>query len=319
MICVIIGELFIRNFYPEYNPIGNIEFQNKGDNLILAPANFEGRQWRSSGDFNVEININSYGFRDTKDLKESTSKDLFVIGDSFCFGHGVEEEERFSNKLQELLADTIRIYNIGISGSHVKNYEKQIAYAKEHGANVKNIVLGIFMGNDIYNYEDLKESRIETPLDSKKAGLKEWLFTNTSLYNFIAYRIQSVESIRNFLVKVGLAIDPANSFPQIAFGEEKLRSTANQVELIVKNHNHLVVIIPVITNWIGEERETILKEHDYFISLLREKNIRTLDMKVFFEKETKNPAKDFHFKNDAHWNRDAHQLAAEAIYKAWQN
>jgi hypothetical protein len=44
--------------------------------------------------------FNDKGFRDPKNLQESAKTDWFVLGDSFSFGSGVKEEQRFSNLLE---------------------------------------------------------------------------------------------------------------------------------------------------------------------------------------------------------------------------
>ena len=59
---------------------------------------------KNTGDYDVEVTFNELGLRDARSLKASTPDSIVVVGDSFAFGWGVEERQRFSNLLQERLA-----------------------------------------------------------------------------------------------------------------------------------------------------------------------------------------------------------------------
>ena len=316
-ICFVILEQIVRKIYPQYDPSGNIVFENKGDGLVLGPANFSGRQWRNSGDFNVGVEINQYGFRDKKDLAQSRSKDIFIAGDSFTFGHGVEEEERFGNVFQTLMKDSIQVFNIGISSSHFLNYEKHIEYAKAKGANIQNIILGVCMANDIHNYDALSKIEFRSK-SSNRRSIKDWLNKKSCLYNFLAARLQSNQMLRNFLIKLGLVKNKVSDSSRFVYGEKKLESSADQLQKLLKNYNHLIVIIPSITNWEGEEKLKTKEEQDFFIAQLKKRNLSVIDIKSVFENHNNDPASTFHFQHDFHWNKKGHQLAGKAIFKEWK-
>ena len=316
IVCFVLLEQVVRKIYPQYDPSGNIVFEKKGDGLVLAPANFSGRQWRNSGDFNVGIEINQYGFRDQKDLVQSRSKDIFIVGDSFSFGHGVEEKERFGNVFQELMKDSIHVFNMGISHSHFLNYEKHIEYAKNKGANIQNIILGVCMANDIHDYDAL--SKIKSPSKPfNRLSAKDWLNKKSCLYNFIAYRLQSNQMLRIFLVKMGLVKSKVSLTASTIYGKKLLDNSANQLQTMLKGYNHLIIIIPLISNWKGERRRKITEEHAYFISQLQKRNLSVLDIKPVFESQNPDPVTPFHFQHDYHWNKKGHQLVGESIFREW--
>ncbi len=59
---------------------------------------------------------NRHGFRSSRELDEPDARRrIVVLGDSFVFGEGVEESERFTNVL-ETLEPTWRIDNLGMTG-----------------------------------------------------------------------------------------------------------------------------------------------------------------------------------------------------------
>jgi hypothetical protein len=60
LICLFILELTMRKFYPSFDPRGKITFQEIEEDLILGKLLFSGRQWRTSNEFNVQVDINNY-------------------------------------------------------------------------------------------------------------------------------------------------------------------------------------------------------------------------------------------------------------------
>jgi len=69
------------------------------------------RDFRVMGD---HIRHNRRGFRDVEHIKDGRPGILF-LGDSFVWGYGVGQEERFTDRLRLKLPDAA-IYNLGVSG-----------------------------------------------------------------------------------------------------------------------------------------------------------------------------------------------------------
>ena len=115
-------EIILTLIFPQFNPAGRVVVFRNEDGVLLGKKNFSGRQWNSIGDFNVSIKFNNFGLRDKKDLSSSTEGDVFVVGDSFVFGYGVEEDKRFSNLLEQRIK--LPIFNLGIQGTDFNDYDK---------------------------------------------------------------------------------------------------------------------------------------------------------------------------------------------------
>ncbi|MHC4706723.1 MAG: SGNH/GDSL hydrolase family protein [Planctomycetota bacterium] len=100
----------------------------------------------SQRDFSVEIAINSHGMRDDEYPMERTEKKrALVIGDSFGWGFGVEQQERFSEILENTHPDW-EIINASVSGYGT---DQQFLYLKEKGISFKpDLVLLLFYKND---------------------------------------------------------------------------------------------------------------------------------------------------------------------------
>ena len=80
----------------------------------------------NNGAYDIAVRFNAHGLRDTKDLVQSKTGDLFVVGDSQCMGYGIAEEKRFSNSDHSVL--NVPIFKLCIPGSF-ENYEKRVDYA----------------------------------------------------------------------------------------------------------------------------------------------------------------------------------------------
>src|SRR5438105_11497873 len=83
-------ELAARIFFPEYDPSGQVRFVRGHDGTRIGQPGAVLRQFKNTGDYDVEVRFNTWGFRDDKALTQATDRDYFVVGDSFAFGWGVE-------------------------------------------------------------------------------------------------------------------------------------------------------------------------------------------------------------------------------------
>ena len=115
-----VSEALLRGLSIRPFPIWSPRYMHVSDEVLgLVPApHFVGRQ--ETSEFSVEIRINSLGLR-SPELPDSLGPVVFVLGDSFAFGHGVEQEETAAYRLaQELnsrrsVVDApIRVLNAGV-------------------------------------------------------------------------------------------------------------------------------------------------------------------------------------------------------------
>jgi len=307
VVSVLLMEYLVRWILPVYDPPGMISFAYE-NGVPLAPKNFVGRQWKNTEDYDVSVRINSYGFRDNKDLSESTGEDLFVVGDSFSFGHGVEECERYSNLLETLLGK--RVYNISIP-TNIDGYDRLLAYAEEQGATVQNLLIGICMENDIRDYE-----AGEMPRSGCFWGAKVYLTGHSAAYNALTAIIHQNAHLERVASRMKLvAEDPIRSgtrFPS----KVAIESSVKRLKTLQEHHQIgkvTIVIIPSRGLWLGDERQMHAKVHEEFVGGLLANGFKVIDLRGTFEKE--GAPLQYHFKNDPHWNAQGHLQAAEAIFR----
>ncbi len=118
MITIALLELVLRMFdeIPVHrNPLSGFHVADSTLGWIGRP-DYRGR-FRSQ-DFNVVIEHDAQGFRrstfDTRKLAES-SRRIALLGDSFTWGWGVENDELFANLLQDRLGSSALVKNYGVS------------------------------------------------------------------------------------------------------------------------------------------------------------------------------------------------------------
>jgi hypothetical protein len=300
-------ELLIRWFLPVFDPSGYIKFKFDGNGLCLAENNFKGKLWINTGEYNVAVTINKYGFRDSKDIKDSNYNDIFVVGDSFSFGYGVEENERFSNILENLSGR--KVYNISIPGD-IDQYIKLLDYAEKNGAKISNLIIGLCMENDLREYSKV------IPKDTLSAKTKRFLFTKSALARFVAAKLSSSERLRAYAEQLHLLYAQLETLPVQNYSDDLINQSVDKIVLLSKRYNLLVCIIPSRALWVGSERTRLeqLKIHTSFINALRRNKISVADLRETFEKLPGMPL-DYHFKYDGHWNAKGHRIAAQIIYE----
>jgi len=318
-VCLGLLECLVRWLFPMYDPAAVVKFYFNQDGVLLGEKNTVANQSMKAGDFNVQIHINQYGFRDKKDVKWSTAKDWFVVGDSFSFGHGVEEEDRYSNVLEGMLGQPV--YNISIPADF-DGYDKLVAYAQQHGATIKQLLIGVCMENDLQHYiqqaspsSDISSSEHDvqasssSPYDVKIRKsivfrLRMFLGERLAIYNLVNalfYRSQFLERI---IKKVGF-VDKS---------EEVLESSSDRLVRLKMQRDIpevVVVIIPSRALWLGENKAVERQIHTRFVEFLKQRGFPVIDLLPYFEAGG-NPLQ-YHFKNDGHWNMNGHGKAAEVI------
>ena len=314
LLSAVLGEGLIRLILPLYDPIGMVSFHLNEEGLPLGAKNSVTRQWKNTGDFNVMIRINSYGFRDGKDIQFSSADDFFVVGDSFSFGWGVEEEKRYSNLLEAALGT--RVYNIATGSANMRTYENLIRYAIENGATIRNLIIGVCMENDILDYDHSSSPpSYRTKNRSEKVkSLKSWLMGHSALYNLTASLIHQNEMLKKVATRTGFVIENYDGMNQSIFNEAALSSSARKLLELTRPYNSFIVIIPSRGLWVGNNRKTERIVHEEFVRRLTALGLNVIDLRSPFE-ESGNPLQ-YHFKNDGHWNERGHLLAAQIIAKS---
>jgi len=299
---------------PVYDPSGNVTFTMQDFGAPLAKPNFVGRQWKNTGDYNVAIRINDLGFRDARDVSDAKKNDLVFVGDSFTFGWGVGESERFSNQLDAMLG--IRTFNIAVPSTNFAGYQKLVLYAEERGASIGHLVIGVCMENDLCNYE--RHARRST--QHRDAGFsfgrmfsttKKGLAAYTSTYHALTSFVHRTAFLRKAFIRIGLVKDNFAGMRTNDFDKAEIISSVNQLVELSSNYDSTIIIIPSRGLWIGDNQRNERLVHDAFVERLRQHRLTVVDLRPVFE-QCGEPL-NYHFEYDGHWNPDGHEVAAKTI------
>lgn len=317
LLCLSILEYGTRILFPHFDPSGHIDFIINSDGTPTTKKRGLLRQIKNTGDYDVLVKIGPLGLRESKSLKTSTPNDFFVVGDSFSFGWGVEESNRFSNILDGLLPNK-KVFNISIPTDFI-GYKKLISYAKKNGATISNLIIGVTMENDLRNYElvdsAVSKQTIGAGNYSTFNALKYFLKNNSAAYFFVTSVVHKKSILKNIASRLGFIVDNYKVLEVNKFNSTVIKDSAKTLHSITQNFKTLVLIIPSRGLWVGNNnnRKIVDQTHKSFIDALNKLNIDYVDMRGVFEKSG-SPLK-FHFKHDGHWNKTAHNQAAKRLAK----
>jgi hypothetical protein len=95
----------------------------------LAVAEF-GARWvfrRTLSNVAPRVSVNSLGFRDREfGLRNPKRYRIAIIGDSFTYGNGIEERDRFSNLIQGSLGPQYEVLNFGHPGDNMPEHLRRL-------------------------------------------------------------------------------------------------------------------------------------------------------------------------------------------------
>jgi len=319
-ICLLLLEFIVRALFPFFNPQAQIPVYATQDNFFLGPISRQIRQATPKGDYDVTVSFNQYGFRDTKDLRDSSGRDVFVVGDSFSAGWGVEETQRYSNLLEAKLGR--RVFNISIP-EDIRGYSKLVKYAERGGATIRSLVIGVCMENDLRDYRDGKSSvelfkdqqylKSSFPLVDR---MRAWFWSHSALYIGASYTLQKNATLRRLLERFGLARNIDRLTTKNVFNEQVLESSRDELVKLATNYDSVILIIPSRALWFGDNQAGERKVHERFVQLLCQSGLSVVDLRSALE-EKGNPIGNY-FTTDPHWNPTGHLNAAEELSKRFQ-
>jgi len=325
VICLLLAELAARLLYPQFNPAKQFRVQLAPgpEPFAIGPPNLTLWHGSAKGDFRVPMTFNQYGFRDTKDVTNSTPDDWFSVGDSFTLGFGVQEEERYSNLLEKKLSAAgshARVYNIGVPGNFI-DYERLVKYAEKNGAKIRHLTVGVCMDNDMADYTHPKSDwEILATMSanaSPKAKVRLWILKHSTLYITLSYLIESKPAGRKLMEKLGVAKDLVawDASTKSTFDLHSLEVCRDELLKLCHGYDAVVLVIPSRRQWLADH-DTELKIHTTFVQLCRDAGLTVADALPVISADA-NPL-GFYFQHDQHWNPRGQAVGAEVLFQAIQ-
>src|SRR5688572_27896530 len=153
--------------------------------------------------FRISVHINQKGLRDREHSYErlNAARRILVVGDSFAWGYGVEESERFSQLPETSLG--VEVINAGVSGYST---DQEMLWLRGEGVKYNtDLVVVVVAGNDIGdNNRQLVSTIYYKPYFVSENGhltLQGYPVPRTSLQGRLVYSISQRSALAYFLVQ----------------------------------------------------------------------------------------------------------------------
>ncbi|HUQ86353.1 MAG TPA: SGNH/GDSL hydrolase family protein [Vicinamibacterales bacterium] len=134
------------------------------------------RRWFQSG----VVHENSSGFREREfnAVKPAGTYRIVVVGDSFTWGNGVRQQDRYSDLLQARLPQHIEVLNFGASGANTPEHRTMVEHLL--GTVNPDFVLLQWYVNDVEDDDSVHRPTFHSLMPIR--GLHNWLNDVSALY-----------------------------------------------------------------------------------------------------------------------------------------
>lgn len=272
--------------------------------------------------FRTVVSINSHGMRDREyNYERSEGKGrILVLGDSFAWGYGVGESERFSEVLENSMG--IEVINSGVSGYSTD--QELIWFTTEGVKYTPDLVIVVLAGNDVGdNTRDLVSNIYYKPvfvLENGHLVQQNYPVPRTSFKGRSVYYFSQHSALFYFLVQQSFDLlsryrdarsvsnnrDSSGSKNAIASQPFELTSVLlKEIQRIAASKEAQFLIVATDSWWNGPEGLTF----EDFMETLRSEGFTVLDVKTApgFDPER------MLIPDDGHWNAAGHEFVAEMI------
>lgn len=320
---LVLGEIALRimGWDPLYVSPERIQFWK--EHSLLGWAHQPGQEGVfENPQFRTFVRINQKGLRDREHSYErpNNTKRILVLGDSFAWGFGVDESDRFSELLETSLG--VDVVNAGVSGYST---DQELLWLKSEGIKYDaDLVILIFCGNDIiHNHMELVYTIYYKPkfiieegktiLKSRRAptiGLKAkfiyFLSQHSALANLFVHRyfnlLSSYKKFKDNLHKTNPSVFRTSPTKK---SFELTIMLLDEMNNIAKLKGAKFMIVATDRWWHSPSGET----YQDFIDTLKASGFLVLDVESM---PGFNPT-DMLIPHDGHWSIAGHQFVAEQI------
>ena len=277
------------------------------------------------------IHINSKGLRG-KDFdieKAGDTTRILVIGDSFVFGVGVDEDHLMTTHLQRMLNESshgrYEVINMGVSGYST---DQEYILFEELGKKLSpDVIVFFFCSNDFagnlwdFAYDryykpyyvlnaqgELSKENAIVPVLTPAQQVKLWLAEETNIWNFFRTKQSNIGVVRQFLSFFDIDTTRVPTDGEIELAAAIIRRFAVEAAEI---HSSFIVTNTAHRGDAGGGRKSV----QALAVELEKAQITYFDLwPVLDGARRQSPEKLWDFPGNGHWNIDAHRLVAEAIY-----
>jgi lysophospholipase L1-like esterase len=215
-----IGQLFVEPPPPQMSGfrLGSSRYYMEDEELGWIPRPNVRGSHDQAGSFRSQFSTNSRGLRgaEIEDRSWERHMRIVVLGDSFAWGYGVDDEDTFASVIERLLP-SMRVANLGVTAYGIR---QETAYFERIGRGMKpEIVLLALTMNDITDParrlpgETVKAWRTRIGFgpstgEEREArrphGLKPWLADHSVLYRSLIGVVNTNRTLVSLLESLGV-------------------------------------------------------------------------------------------------------------------
>lgn len=261
----------------------------------------------------VVYNSDHFRDRNFSTDKEPTVTRIAVLGDSFAFGWGVEEPERFSNLLEQKLNSQnpgeYEVYNTSIPGWESKN---QLKFLKQRAGMFDfDIIILSYVLNDIYNDRAFE-------MDSYSPKLIHW--RNQVILKPILDKSFFLEFFFSKIFSLLISYSADISKRQMILYQDPgtwnnhtqtLRQIINYAK---QNNQQLIVVIFPYLDLVSKDPYPVLFVHQKLNRFFKANNIQAIDLYNHLKEQPAAKLKVNPF--DTHPSPFIHQITAELLFSS---
>jgi hypothetical protein len=276
------------------------------------------------GEYDVRITTNSAGMRGPREYAVQPSpgvERILILGDSFAFGYGVEDNEVVSAVLENMLNGTrandtppgatpYEVINLAVSG--FGQAEELVTYEHRGRAFKAGTVVLFYFDNDIGNnavsqlYAENPDGTVTRTGNSYLPGSRlqerlyaiapvRWLFEHSQAWNLIRNRLSAL--VQNALLREqGLAGFSDATTPAVGLTRALLLRLADDIR--ADGARLIIVLIP---NQAGMQSNFPLTAEEVAAA-----GAAVVDGRDFL-------TPDDYYRRDSHWRSSGHRKAAEKL------
>ena len=326
IIMLLICELFLRWFIPQ--PLGPVQFAFDRDIGLIHVPNQTGFNY-FPGVYDYQFTNDENGFRKT--LNEAVpnfiQKKIMLLGDSFTYGKGVNDNEAFAWKWQEeILKDSILIVNTGTEGRGTDRALRAYQFYKNEVQ--PDVVIYFAHDNDLEDnrrseyFKIINDSTLEVKTFEHLVGGRKAKLQKNKLYNWFISHSHLAALVKRILVSILLekGSDAVIAYDG-AITEEDKRHTSIYLDLLSKEvaqdgRQFFVYYIPAVKDLQHRlERNEPTEKELFFEKYCGENNLPYHSFAEELMTSGKEEVIKHHYLLEGHWNANGHQLAAEKLKK----
>lgn len=272
--------------------------------------------------FRTVVRINDKGLRDRQHTyeRQNDMERVLVLGDSFAWGYGVEESERFSQLLEQSLG--VEVINAGVSGYST---DQELLWYKNEGIKYEtDLVILVVAGNDVGDNDQQLVSTIyykpRFVIEDGQLILTGSPVPKTSPGGRLVYSVSQRSALAFFLVQRYFDIRSLYAKSKANSDQTDLSASGKKAEKepfeltialideirnIAESKNAKFMIVTTDRWWNYPSEET----YEDFVTTLQDEGFLVLDVESMpgFDRE------EMLIPDDGHWNQAGHAYVAEKI------